>query len=64
MVGGRVEAAPPDSEAVVGDSTTVLCEEALLHGDTLVCSPSSSPARAFSALERGVTRMKPTPTKQ
>lgn len=34
--GGQVGMAPPDSEGVVGDSSVVLCQEALLQGDTLV----------------------------
>lgn len=59
-----VGAAPVESEVMFGDSTAVLCEEASLHSDTLVCSPSSSPATASSALGRGVTRMKPMPMKR
>lgn len=42
----------------------VLQEEALLHGDLPACSPSSSPARASSALGRGVTKTQPTPTRR
>jgi len=62
--GGGAETALPGSKAMAGDSTAVLCKEAVLRGDTLVCSPSSSPAQAFSALGRGVTKTKPMQTKR
>lgn len=54
--------APPDSEAVAGDSPAVLCER--LCCEVTPWCLTSRPARAFSAPERGATRMKPMPTEQ
>lgn len=58
--GGWVCRGSPSSEVMTGDGTLVPREEVVLHGDIVVCSPCSSPARVFSALGRGVTRMEPT----